>query len=107
MLIPTHPLILLSFIFKQGYENTCVVFVSGILSACVLHSNLCACSVQLSIFYMEKGSRNKISSSSSSSISIIIVMITVVVVIIFITKLWVVIIKYYYCYYYYYHYYYY
>ena len=46
--------------FEHGCMNTDLFGVSYILSARCLYSGVCSCSVQLSVFQMEKNSRNEI-----------------------------------------------
>ena len=54
----THPL-LLSWMFEHNRLHTCC-FGCLIIYACVLYFCICLCSAQLSIFHMERRSRNTI-----------------------------------------------
>ena len=49
-----HPSVLLSWMLEHDWTHA----VFGVLYACVLHFSICTCSAQLSMFHVERCSRN-------------------------------------------------
>ena len=70
-----NPSLLLSWVFEHDWTHA----VLGVLYACVLNFCICACLAQLSMFHMERNSRNLL----------IIIIISVDIVYLFVLFSWV------------------